>query len=617
MVVRACIPVIAPDNPERDGVACRIEENLIVVPGNRPEETGQAVTVFDREALDAIQGSDIGRVLERAPSVAFSRNGGLGGFTGVRVRGAQAEQLLVLVDGVRAADPASPGGGFDFGNLLPGNLERVELLRGSNSTIWGSDAIGGVLAARSMGGDFTRMSAEVGSRETLAVNGSAGIEGDRLKGALYAGFLRSDGFSAAASGTEEDGFKQATLGGNVEARITGPVSIIGSVRYSDGALEIDGFPAPAFALADTRETQETEQIFTRAGLKYHDGDLRLVTSWQLSDTQRANFDPVAGTAPTYTSDGRSERLDLRGRWSVGDGVTLHFGGESEWRRFSSLFDQPQQDDTQSAYAQLDYDIGYLSIAGGIRIDDNSSFGSETSVGGDIVYWLGNYVRLRASYGEGFKTPTLFQLFSDFGNGALLPERSRSIDAGVEYALDDEVRLALTAFRRDTESQIEFVGCFGSADPICANRPFGTYDNIGTARAQGVELEAEYAPTGNLRLSGVYAYLDTEDRSQAAANRGNVLARRPAHAATLVADYRLPFGLSIGADLRIVSRSFDDGANTVRLDGYEVLTLRAAMPLYEGVEMFGRVENLFDTDYRTAAGYNSAPRGVFAGVRGRF
>ena len=604
--------------PGADGVqllAGCAYENLIVVPGNLPDETGRGVTVLDREAIEQVQGADIVRVLERAPAVTFSRNGGPGSFTGVRVRGAEAEQLLVLVDGIRAADTASPGGGFDFGNLLAGNLDRIELLRGSNSTIWGSDAIAGVLAARSVGGDFTRMSAEVGSRESLYVTGSAGFDAGPYRAALYSGLARSEGFSSAATGTEADGFDQVTAGANASFDLTRNLSAIGSVRYSRGELEIDGFPAPDFTLADTDETQETRQVFARAGLVYDDDRLRIVPSYQVADTERANFDPAFGTDPTYTTDGTSERAELRGRWGATDAMTLHFGGELEWRRFSTLFDDEQRDDTRAAYIQAEYRASGFELAAGARVDDHSVFGSEVSFGGDLTYAIRRGVRLRASFGEGFKTPTLFQLFSDFGNRALQPERSRSYDAGIVFSDLGTIDLGLTAFRRDTENQIEFASCFGSSDPICADRPFGTYDNIGVARAQGIELEASYEPVEGLRLQGVYAYIDTENRTPGAANAGNVLARRPQHAATLVADYRLPFGLELGADWRIVSESFDDAANAVPLAGYDIVTLRAAMPLYEGVDLFGRVENVFDTDYQTAAGYNSAPRGVFVGIRG--
>src|SRR4029079_2668676 len=128
--------------------------------------TGQSVTVFDMDTVEEVQGADLGRLLERAPGISLSRNGGPGNFTAVRVRGAEGEQLLVLIDGVRVADTASPGGGFDFGNLLMGNLAKVELQRSSNSTIWGSQALGGVLAATTGGGNWNSASLEYGTHDS-------------------------------------------------------------------------------------------------------------------------------------------------------------------------------------------------------------------------------------------------------------------------------------------------------------------------------------------------------------------------------------------------------------------------------------------------------------------
>ena len=139
---------------------------------------GQSISIVTSDELDDIQGPDLTRVLTRLPGVSYSRNGGLGGQTGLNVRGANADQLLVLVDGVRIADYASPGGGYDLGNLMGGNLSKLELLRGSNSVVWGSQAIGGVLAVTTEELDGARASAEYGAYDTALLSGGAGIAGD-------------------------------------------------------------------------------------------------------------------------------------------------------------------------------------------------------------------------------------------------------------------------------------------------------------------------------------------------------------------------------------------------------------------------------------------------------
>ncbi|MFA6218201.1 MAG: TonB-dependent receptor [Erythrobacter sp.] len=564
--------------------------------------TGQAVTIIERDEIDGVQGADALRVLRRTPGLSLSRNGGVGGFTGASVRGASSEQLLVLVDGVRVADPAAPGGGFDFGNLLLGTAGKLDILRGSNSTIWGSDAIGGVIDVSTRGEGGIAGNVEYGSRDTVFASAAGGVKDDGYFVGLTGSWYRTDGFSAAASGTEPDGFEQLALGGSAFVDITPSLELFAHANWSEGDLDIDGFPPPAFALADTLETQETRRHWGDVGLGYYGSELTLRVSYSLADTERDNLDDSG--AVSFASDGHSQRVQLRGEYRIIGGLALAFGGEHEWSDYQTTFDTPATVETTGGYLQLGWVLGRLAAHAGARIDDQERFGTHASLGGDISYAIGNDWRVRASLGEGFKAPTLFQLFSFFGNPDLRPEASTSVDFGVEKGERGRgTHLALTAFRRDSEDLIGFA--------FSAARPFGFYDNTARARAQGIEAEAGFDLAEGLRLSGVYSLVDAEDRTT-----GNDLARRPRHFATLFADYDAPFGLKLGADLRLVGRSYDDAGNFTRIEGYEVVDLRAALPVSDGVEIYGRVENLFDADYQSAAGYASPGRGVFAGVRAR-
>ena len=578
--------------------------------------SGQPLTIIGREEIQHVQGGDILRVLQRAPGVTVSRNGGPGSFTGVRLRGADAEQLLVLVDGVRAADPAAPAGGYDFGMLLPAALARIELLRSSNGTIWGSQAIGGVLAAWTQFSPGLESSVEYGARDTLYATAGAGAEVGALELAADVALYRTDGFSAAAAGTEPDGYRQWQAGARGRLSVAPGLRLRGGLRYADSRLDIDGFPAPSFTLADTAEHQAMRQRLASAGLEYERGGLQLSGGWSGADSERDSFDPAAGTAPAYRTDGRSDRVDLRGAWQLG-GATLWFGGESEWTRFSSTSDAGQDARTAGAYAQLGTAVANaLSVNAGVRVTEHSRVGGALTLGADASWRIGGGWRVRASFGEGFKAPTLFQLFSDYGNAALEPERSTSADIGVE--LNDRnapTYFAATLFRRDSEDLIDFVSCFGSTEGICAERPFGTYDNLGRVRAQGVELEARRVLTKALSVRMAYSFVDTENRTPGSANRGNALARRPRHALSGGGEWRVSdAGAAIGVDLRWVSASYDDAANLVRLPAHAVLDLTARWPVSDHAELFGRVENLWDEDYQTAAGYASPGRGAFIGAR---
>lgn len=622
------MPALAQDAGEPDletistGETIRDTAITVVASGAREMlgATGQQVSVIGEDEIERVQGPDIVRVLERVPGVTLSRNGGPGSFTGVRVRGAEAEQLLVLVDGVRLADPASPGAGFDFGTLLPYGIGKIELLRGSNSTIWGSQALGGVLSVTTGQRAGLGGTAEYGSHDSLSAALSASTPASgRTQAGFDAAYVDRGGISAAEAGTEPDGFRQWQIGGRASQAIADWLTLEASGRWADGRLEIDGFPAPDFTLADTPEYQRTRQASGRAAARLFLDDVSLVAAYSAADTERRQFDPKLGPDPTFMTDGSSERAELRGEWDGRGPLSLRFGGEREWTRFESSSDGPQRAAIGGVYAQLGYSSEALSAHAGLRRDDHSRFGGEWSLGADARWRVSRGWSLHASYGEGFKAPSLFQLFSDFGNAALQPERSRSFDLGLGSG-DRNGGTAffdLTLFRRDTRGLIGFVSCFGVSDGICTNRPFGTYDNIGRARAQGVEVEGGLRIGEQVTASAAYSYLEVKDRTRGAATEGNALARRPRHALSTSLDWQPAGPLRLGADLRVVSHSYDDAANLVRLDGYATLALRAEWDASDKVTFFGRVENLWGEDYQTAAGYATQGRALYFGARARW
>lgn len=581
----------------------------------RIAESGQSVAIAGLAELQAVQGPDLIRSLERLPGVTTVRNGGLGGFTGLFVRGAGSEQALVLLDGVRLSDVAAPGGGYDLGNMLAGGIGKVELLRGSNSVVWGSRAIGGVLALTSREIAGAEASVEYGSYDSISVEGLAGIGSGPANVTLSAGYARTDGISAFAGGSEADPFRQWRVGARARADLGGGFSASLAARYADGRLGIDGFPAPLFAFADTADYSTSREASGRAALGWQGDGLRLAAGFAVSDNRRANYNPLAGSAPSFDSKGRSERLDVTGEARLAPGLTLTFGADSEWSRYATTFDTQKRDRLASGHALLTYAPKGFALSAGLRIDDHSRYGTAWTFGANGSLALAGDLRLRASYGEGFKAPTLFQLFSDFGNPLLRPERSRSFDIGMEKGdrNNGALHAALTLFRRDSRDLIDFVSCFGRSGGICAGRPFGTYDNVGRARAEGFEAELGARLADGLRAMAVYSYVKAVNRVS-----GKDLARRPRHAVTLSADWATPLaGLVLGADLRIVSARFDDAANATRLAGHEVLTLRANLPLGERIELFGRIENLTDQRYQTVAGYGAYGRTAAFGARARF
>ena len=580
----------------------RIDPDSIVVvaTGNKVPlvQSGQSISVINAVELEAVQGPDLTRALERLPGVSYARSGGLGSQTSLFVRGANSEQLLVTIDGIRVEDIAAPSGGFDLGTLMSGGIGRVELLRGSNSLAWGSEAIGGVLALETDTRSGARASVEYGAHNSLDANAGIGLTGDRYTLGLGGGYTHTDGISAFAGGSEADPFRQWHVGGRGSFGLTDNLKFVAAGRYADSKIDFDGYAPPLYNFGDTSEYQTTRQGSGRVGLEYASSALQLGAGVALSETRRAYFDRSAGTAPNFETAGRAVHADVTGRATLSDQWSLDFGGDADWSRFSTTFDPHQSARIIGAHALLGYHGGRLNLTAGGRVDDHDRFGSHTTLGANGSFDLGGAWRLRASWGQGFKAPTLNQLYGYGGNVLLKPETSEAFDAGLEYGQRNSGgHFAVTLFRRDSANLIDYV------------YPAG-YFNVSRARAEGIELEGGAQVTERFKVQASYTYLTATNRLT-----GKDLARRPRHMASASADWTTPLqGLALGVDLRLVGDSFDDRGNFTTLDGYGLVTLRASVPLGEHLELYGRVENVIDTKYQTVAGYGTYGRSAYGGVR---
>ena len=588
-----------------DGVRALPDDEITVTATGlweRRDKIGQSISVITADDLQAVQGPDLTRSLERLPGVSLARSGGLGSQTSLFVRGANSEQLLVLIDGVRVEDTAAPSGGFDLGTLLSGGVTRIELLRGSNSLAWGSDAIGGVLAITTDTGSGARGGIEYGAHNTLDADANLGLDGERYDLGLSGGYTHSDGISAFAGGSEADPFRQWHVNARAAANLTDNFKLVAVGRYADSKIDFDGYPAPTYSVfADTPEYQTTRQASGRTGLEYSGNGIQLGAGVAMSDTRRAYYDPTYGSAPNFTTVGRSVHADLTGRADLAEHWTLDFGGDADWSRYSTTFDPRKTARIIGAHALLGYHGDRLNLTAGARIDDHDRFGSRTTLGANGSFDLGNGWRLRGSWGQGFKAPTLSQLYGFGRNPLLKPETSEAFDGGLEYGQrNGQGHFAVTLFRRDNSNLIDYVSPTG-------------YFNVSRTRAEGIELEGGVAVTERLRVQASYTYLKATDRSTT-----NQLARRPSQLASASLDWRTPLrDLTLGADLRLVGDSFDDRGNFSSLDGYGLLTLRASVPLGEHLELYGRVENVTDAQYQTVAGYGTNGRSAYGGVRVTF
>jgi vitamin B12 transporter len=638
----AALSLSTPATAQQAGPVAAAWVGELVVTANRApvqaERVGQAITVVDQAEILRSQAVTVSDILMRTPGVSVSRNGGYGGITALRIRGAEAGQTMLVVDGVRLGDPAATGGEYNYANLVIGDADRIEVLRGSQSTLWGSQAIGGVVnviyATPTKPFEGTAQ-AEAGSFGTTNVKAAVGGLDHGVQWRLSASRFDTDGISAYRLGTEKDGYRNTAVSGRVKAGVGGPIRLDLRGFYSRGRNEFDGFPAPAFTFADTRESGVTKDYVGYGGVEFDllDGALTNRLGYAYTRTDRRQVNPDQAVTPvTFETRGRVERVEYQGVWTFSPAWAATFGAESEgtFMRFASpsSFDPnpvPGRAKTgvDSGYVQLRGEpVKGLAVTAGLRHDDHDAYGGHTLGQADIAWTLNDWATvLRASFGQGFKAPTLYQLYSEYGKATLEPEEADGWDAGVEqHLMDGRLRLKGAYFHRKTKNQIDFVSCFGGGPAaLCAPGGvfrFGYYDNIARAKAQGVELEAEL-DAGPLTVSANYTYTEAKNRTPGSANRGNLLARRPKQMANLEAIYTFENKATLGAAVHHVGKSYDDAANAFVLKAYTLLDIRASWPVTENVEVYGRVENAFDEDYQTVRNYGSPGRGAYVGVRGRF
>ncbi|MDK2761682.1 MAG: TonB-dependent receptor [Sphingopyxis sp.] len=577
------------------------------------DEVGQAITIIDAATIERRQTIDVVDLLATTPGVRFNRTGTTGSVTGVSLRGAETTQTLVLIDGVKVNDTSGIGDAYDFGHLLTGNFNRIEVLRGSNSVVHGSQAIGGVVSlmtATPADGFAANASAQYGYSDTLTAKAGVSGTAGRVSGGIGGAYFRTDGISSAAVGTERDGYRNFAGNARMSAAFSDALSLDLRGYYINADLNYDSFFGTP---ADSADIAKLDQYVGYAGLNLDlfDGRFtsRAAVTWLRNER---DYYYVRGTAPDYGYSGTNLRFEYKGVVTPVEQAKLIFGYEHErpdydFFGFGSTASERANIDSVYALGVVQPFVG-LSLTGGVRRDEHSQFGGATTFGANSNYSPnGGATNVRLSYGEGFKAPSLYQLYDSFsGNVSLRPERSKSYDVGIDQKLaDGRAVVSLTAFLRDTTDQINY-----------DNATF-TYGNIDRTRARGVEATLALKPTDALNVTASYSYIDARDRSGRPAFDGKRLPRRAENAISLSADYDWSFGLSTGATLTMVGDSFDDAANAVSLDGYALAGIRASFPVGGNFEVYGRIDNLFDAVYATAAGYGVYGRAAYGGVRARF
>lgn len=599
------------------------DQTIVVTASREPETKADApvsATVFDRATLDALDLPMTEDVLRLSPGVAVAQSGPRGTLTEVRIRGAEAKHTLLFVDGIRFNDPAA-GNAARFEQLTNDALSRVEIVRGPQSALWGSEALGGVIALDSADpfavhglsalGEYGSLNSGRASGQFALRSGALGLSGS-------AGWMSSAGVDSCGCHGDRDGFdnESASLKAVVKPLPSLELGVVG--HWIESYSEFDGLDPVTFQRADTLDNTRNRIGAARGWGAFTSGgwSFKADTSW-LGSTNR-NF--LAETPLNRTSGDR---------FTAGAQLSRTFGGQEliaavdhESERFhardQSFFGATDQDRSRRVTALVGEWRGrwasFLSTDVAVRRDWFSAFADATTLRAAAMVTPVSGWRIHAAYGEGIAQPTFFDLYGFFpgsfqGNPGLKPERSKGWEAGVRWEIA-KAAIGITGFSSDLRDEI-----IGTFDPVTFLS--GTANASGKSKRRGVEFEAHYRPSRAFQLAFNYTYLHATQQRVAGAPQ-IVEVRRPRHTANLIAtgqSGRLNWGLS-GA--YVGGRTDQDfnffPAPTVVLHPYLLASANLAWRFHRGFEAYVRAENAFDAHYQDVVGYHTPGRTLYAGLR---
>lgn len=607
------------------------EAERIVVSATRIEtplnQVGSSVTVITDDEIERNQRRSLPDVLQTVPGLNIVQTGGPGGKTSVFMRGSNSNHTKVLIDGIDANDP-SQDGVFDFGQVLTADIARVEVLRGPQSSLYGSDALGGVIDIVTKKGEgpprFTGM-LEGGSFDTFNQSASASGSISRFNYSFnIAHFLVDDTpvtpLNLLPPGRKRinDSYENTTLSTKLGVDLTDAFGLDAVARYTDSTLFFTGedFSVfPSVPAADQSE-QHAQQLFTRgqAHLALFDDAFKntVGVAYTLYRTEIQAPDTGFGLPPPNVNHGDRIKFDWQGNIALAKRHHLVLGVEDLEDR---LLESPisVENGNVAGFAELQSEIVHdLFAAASARYDENERFGGKATwriAPSYLVPKIGT--KLKASYGTGFKAPSLTQLFVSFpafnffANPNLRPEESEGYDFGFEQPLaNDRVRFGATYFHNEIKNLIN------------ANATFTSLENVGRATTKGAEVFASLSIMDRFKLRADYTCTDATDDTT-----GLELLRRPKHRASLNTTWRPIDRLSFSTTMIYVGSQVDGNRSfsipRLKNDPYFLVNVAAEYDCGKEVTLFARADNLFDRRYEAPTGFQRPGFGFFAGVRVSF
>jgi len=611
----AAVVVMAACAAHAAGAAEQVLPDLVVTPTGQEVSSmriGHSVSTVTAADIAAHGWRTLPEALQAIPGLHINQSGAPGSTVGLVLRGSRSSQVLVLVDGIRLNDASGPTREADIAAIDLANVERIEVLRGPQSGLYGSDAIAGVIniiTKSTPTGLSGSVAAEAGSFGTYRASAELRSGAGKISAAASASYLASDGFSSANSrfpgNDEKDGFETLNASASLGVQASEWLRLEGRLQVIDAEADYDNGGGPG---ADARNNvATTEQVLT--GIRAAIGDSTAAWRQSLSLNYTAierKFDDEWGII-TYKGDNiESEwRHDIQ----IGKANTLSTGVNYREEAAKAGTDGRVTADNIGVYIQDHVTCGPFDAIAGLRYDRHEEFGGELTWRAAPSYRVARTgTRFKGSVGTGFKAPSLYQLYAPasawgaVGNPDLDPEMSLGWDAGIEQALFSErVTVGATYFASRVEDQIEFAN---------------GYENVSRVDSEGVEVYASCRPVDMLRLTASYTRTEAKDHDS-----GQQLTRVPKDRAALAASADLSRRVNVSTTV-ICTGAFDDRyydasmftSVDARVESSVVVNLAANVAVSDRVTVFGRIDNLFDEDYETVYGFGTAGVSGYGGLK---
>lgn len=571
---------------------------IVVSPNLEPtalNKVGATVDLVGAQALRTAPQGDVAQALTFVPGFTLTANGGLGQQAGFQVRGASQNYVPVLIDGIDVTDPSGPQVAYDFGHLSTDGIGSIEVLKGSQSALYGSSAIGGVIDIQSRHatepGTHVYTSARYGSRNTVEAGVSVTMKTDNTDLAATVSHMGSDGYSVY-TGAKADGVKAGYWANRL--------SLNGSHTLANGVkLGFAGFVEENHGTYDP-----TRGATVFASQKSNTGGLRVyakfktgaVTNTISTSTFRIlrNYNATDYGASSFT--GERQKLSYQGAVSLGAKSRLVFGADSTRESYMDSFGSSFQRHINGVFSELSYSpTGQLDLTASLRNDHQAGFGDNVTERLSAAWRPASYWTVRASAGTGFRAPSPYELYAPYGTGnsKLTPEKSRSYDLGVERTFGTDAYLKATAFWLSADNLIDY-----------SNATYSYIQVPGTSRRSGVEIEGQ-AKLGATTVNATYTYTDSS------VNAASSWASIPRDVISLRASAPVSPKISVDASARA------GFGRSGRLANYAVAGLGLTYALTDQVSADLRVDNLFDARYQLVKDYQMPRRSIYVGLRAAF